>query len=61
MDLDLVILDERPREAVERLMSDLQSGPAGSLLGKPGGVFVLPAGTVPNDGRVLIEAAVERI
>ena len=61
MDLDLVILDERPREAVDRLMSDLQSGPAGSLLGKPGGVFVLPAGTVPNDGRVLIEAAARAV
>jgi cellobiose phosphorylase len=57
MDLDLVILDERPREAVDRLVSGLQGGPARSLLGKPGGVFVLPAGSVPDDGRVLIEAA----
>ena len=61
MDLDLVILDERPREAADRLRSDLQSGPAGSSLGKPGGVFVLPAGTVPDDGRVLIEAAARAV
>jgi cellobiose phosphorylase len=61
MDLDLVILDERPREAVDRLLSELQSGPAGPLLGKPGGVFVLPAGTVPDDGRVLIEAAARAV
>jgi cellobiose phosphorylase len=61
MDPDLVILDERPREAVDRLLSALQSGPAGSLLGKPGGVFVLPASTVPDDGRVLIEAAARAV
>ena len=61
MDLDLVILDERPGDAVDRLLSDLQSGPAGPLLGKPGGVFVLPAGTVPDDGRMLIEAAARAV
>src|SRR5262249_18516374 len=57
MDLDLVILDERPGEAVNQLKSDLQSGPADSLLGRPGGVFVLAAATLPNEGRILIEAA----
>jgi cellobiose phosphorylase len=61
LDLDLVVLDERPREAVDRLTSDLQSGPAGSLLGKPGGVFILAADTVPDDGRVLIEAAARAV
>jgi cellobiose phosphorylase len=61
MDLDLVILDARAREAVDRLTSDLQGGPAGPLLGKPGGVFVLSADTVPDDGRVLIEAAARAV
>src|SRR5262249_38772492 len=61
MDLDLVILDERPGEAVDRLVSDLQSGPAGALLGKPGGVFVPAAGRGPDDGRMLIEAAARAV
>jgi cellobiose phosphorylase len=61
IDLDLVILDGRPGEAVDRLVSDLQNGPAGASLGKPSGVFVLPAGTVPEDGRVLIEAAARAV
>jgi cellobiose phosphorylase len=61
MDLDLVILDGRPGEAVERLRADLQGGPAGPLLGKPGGVFVLAAGAVPEEGRVLIEAAARAV
>jgi cellobiose phosphorylase len=61
MDLDLVILDERPKEAADRLASDLQKGPAGSLFGKPGGVFVLPASAVPEDGRLLLEAAARAI
>src|SRR5947209_4914009 len=61
MDLDLVVLDERPRGAADRLRGDLQSSLAGSSLGKPGGVFVLPAGTVPDGGRVLIEAAARAV
>ena len=46
MDLDLVVLDERPGDGADRLKDELQAGPAGALLGKPGGVFVLAAGTV---------------
>jgi cellobiose phosphorylase len=61
MDLDLILLDERPGEAADRLKSDLQGGPAGPLLGKPGGVFVLAAGTVPDEGRTLIEAAARAV
>jgi cellobiose phosphorylase len=61
MDLDLVILDGRPGEAADRLKSDLQGGPAGALLGKAGGVFILTAGTVPDDGRLLIEAAARAV
>jgi cellobiose phosphorylase len=57
MDVDLVILGE----VIDRLMGQLQSGPAGSLLGKPGGVFVLDASTVPDDGRILIEAAARAV
>ncbi len=47
LDLDLVILDERPGEAGERLKADLQGGAAGALLGKPGGVFVMGADRSP--------------
>jgi hypothetical protein len=43
LDLDLVILDERPGNDADRLKADLGAGPAGPLLGKPGGVFVLDA------------------
>ena len=54
LDLDLVLLDERPGDAAEQLKADLQTGPAGPLLGKPGGVFVLAAGQVPADDAVLL-------
>ena len=57
LDLDLVILDERPGDAAEQLKADLQAGPAGPLLDKPGGVFVLAAGQVPADDAVLLDAA----
>jgi cellobiose phosphorylase len=61
MDLDLVILDERANDAADRLKTQLQAGPAGPLLGKPGGVFVLAADRVPPEGRVLIEAAARAV
>ena len=54
---DLVLLDERPGDAAEQLKAELQAGPAGPLLDKPGGVFVLAAGQVPADDAVLLEAA----
>jgi cellobiose phosphorylase len=57
MDLDLVILDERADDAVDGLKRHLQSSPAGSLLGKPGGLFVLAASAMPAEGSTLIEAA----
>jgi cellobiose phosphorylase len=61
LDLDLVILDERAGETLERLKTDLQSGPTSSLLGKPGGVFVLAGSAVPADGRTLIESAARAV
>jgi len=61
MDLDLVILDERGGEAADRLKGELQHGPAGTVLGTPGGVFILDAGKVPDDGRTLIEAAARAV
>ena len=60
LDLDLVILDERPGDAAERLKADLQAGPAGPLLGKPGGVFVLAAGTGPGRRRGRCSTAAAR-
>jgi cellobiose phosphorylase len=59
--LDLVILDERPGDAVDRLRADLQGGVAGPLLGKPGGVFVLAAEKIPAEDRVLIAAAARAV
>jgi cellobiose phosphorylase len=61
LSLDLVILDERPGEAGDRLQADLRGGPAGPLLGKPGGVFVLAADRVPADDRVLLAAAARAV
>ncbi|HEY1380501.1 MAG TPA: hypothetical protein VGF55_27115 [Gemmataceae bacterium] len=61
MDLDLVVLDGRPGDAADRLKDELAAGPAGPLLGKPGGVFVLAADKVPDDGRTLIEAAARAV
>ena len=61
LDLDLVILDERAGEAAERLEADLQGGPAGALLGKPGGVFVLAADQAPADDAVLLTAAARAV
>ena len=57
LDLDLVLLDERPGDAADQLKADLQTGPAGPLLDKAGGVFVLAAGQVPADDAVLLKAA----
>jgi cellobiose phosphorylase len=61
LNLDLVILDERPGDAGDRLRADLQGGLAGSLLGKPGGVFVLAADKIPADDRVLFAAAARAV
>src|SRR5215831_393159 len=55
--LDLVILDECPGEPAERLPSELQTGVAAEMLGKPGGVFFLSAAKVPGDEVVLLAAA----
>jgi cellobiose phosphorylase len=59
--LDLVIMDERPGDAGDRLKADLQGGVAGPLLGKPGGVFVLTADKIPADDRVLFAAAARAV
>jgi cyclic beta-1,2-glucan synthetase len=58
--LDLVILDERPGQPAERLPKELQTGVAGEMLGKPGGVFFLTADKVPSDEAILL-AAVARV
>jgi cellobiose phosphorylase len=59
--LDLVILDERPGDAGERLKADLQDGAAGPLLGKPAGVFVLAAEKISADDRVLFAATARAV
>jgi cellobiose phosphorylase len=60
LDLDLVMLDQRPG-AADQLRADLQTGPAGQLLGKPGGVFVLDAGQMPEADAVLLVAAARAV
>ena len=61
LDLDLVILDERSRDAADVLRAILAAGPAGATLGKPGGMFVLSAGSIPADDTVLITAAARAV
>jgi cellobiose phosphorylase len=60
LDLELVVLEERPGDA-DRLRADLRIGPAGPLLGKPGGVFVLAAGQMHEDDAVLFTAAARAV
>jgi cellobiose phosphorylase len=55
--LDLVILDERAGESADQLREELQTGPAGEMLGKPDGVFFLTVDKVPADEAVLLAAA----
>ncbi len=59
--LDLVILDERAGEPADRLRKELQTGVAGEMLGKPGGVFFLTADKVPADDAVLLAAAARAV
>ncbi len=55
---DLVILDERPADAADRLKQEIHAGVAGEMLGKPGGVFVLAARQVsPSDAVLLVAGA----
>jgi cellobiose phosphorylase len=61
LNLDLVIMDERPGDAGDRLKADLQGGDAGPLLGKPGGVFVLAAEKVHADDQMLFAAAARAV
>jgi cellobiose phosphorylase len=61
LDPDLVILDERPSGDADRLKADLRAGPAGPVLGKPGGVFVLEAAKVSADDAVLLSAAARAV
>jgi len=59
--LDLVILDERRGDAVDRLKAEIQGSAAGPVLGKPGGVFVLAAEKIAADDRVLFAAAARAV
>src|SRR4029450_2287042 len=61
LELDLVILDQRAGEAVERLRTELQTGVASEMLGKPGGVFLLGAAEVPADDARLLAAAARAV
>jgi cellobiose phosphorylase len=61
LNLDLVILDERPGDAGAGLRAGLQGGVAGQLLGKPGGVFILAAEKLSADDRVLLAAAARAV
>ena len=59
--LDTVILDERAEEPAERLRKELQTGAAGDVLGKPGGVFLLTTRQVPATDALLLSAAARAV
>jgi cellobiose phosphorylase len=61
LNADLVILDERVGESADCLRTELQTGIAGEMLGKPGGVFFLTADRVPADDAVLLAAAARAV
>ena len=58
---DLVILDERAGEPADRLRGELETGVAGEMLGKSGGVFFLTADRVPMIDAVLLAAAARAV
>jgi cellobiose phosphorylase len=58
---DLVILDQRVGEAVERLQTELRSGHVSEMLGKPGGVFLLSAAEVSAEDALLLAAAARAV
>ena len=54
---DLVILDRRSGEGVDRLRRELPA----DILNKPGGVFLLTADKLPGEGEVLLAAAARAV
>jgi len=54
---DLVILDQRTGEASDQLRKELETGVAGEMFGKPGGVFFLTGDKLPTDDAVVLAAA----
>ena len=57
LQFDLVLLDARGARSAKPLVKKLQAGSAAETLGKPGGVFVLSAGTASDDQITTIAAA----
>ena len=59
---DLVILDQRAGEAVERLWTELsETGVVSEMLGKPGGVFMLRATEVSAEDALLLAATARAV
>ena len=54
---DLVLLNDGNAELGRRLAALVQNGPEPELTGKPGGVFLREAATIPAEGKTLLEAA----
>ena len=61
LNVDLVILDERAGEPASRLRTELQTGIAGEMLDKSGGVFFLTADKVSADDAVLLAASARAV
>jgi cellobiose phosphorylase len=59
--LDLVILDQRAGEPANRLRLELQTGVAGAMFGKSGGVFFVTADQVSSEDAVLLAAAARAV
>ena len=57
LQFDLVLLDARGANSAKRLVKRLNAGSAAETLGKPGGVFVLSAGSASDDQITTIAAA----
>jgi cellobiose phosphorylase len=61
LECDLVILVERGADAAKRLAEELQSGPEGEKIGKPGGLFLIDAATIPPEDAQLFGAAARAV
>ena len=58
---DLVILDQRTGESVDRLRSELETALPAEIFNKAGGVFFLAADTIPRENAVLIAASARAV
>jgi cyclic beta-1,2-glucan synthetase len=65
LELDLVLLNDLPagheEELSRQLMSVVRTDGGSDRIGQPGGIFLLKAAELPEDGKILIQAAARAV